>query len=117
MKNNEELKKEILSLTAEYSRRIHQNFRPSDDIKRKSWLQGEPIPYAGRVFDEEEVVAAINTTLDFWLTLGSEGDLLQEEFAKFLGVKKTLLVNSGSSANLLAISCLTSHKINESKRI
>ena len=117
MKNNEELKKEILRLTAEYSRRLHKGFRPSDDINRKSWIPGEPIPYAGRVFNEQEVVAAVNTTLDFWLTLGSEGDLLQEEFAKYLGVKKTLLVNSGSSANLLAISCLTSHKLNDSKRI
>ena len=60
MKNNEELKKEILRLTAEYSRRLHQDFRPSDDINRKSWIPGETIPYAGRVFNEQEVVAALN---------------------------------------------------------
>ena len=102
MKNNEELKKEILRLTAEYSRRLHQDFRPSDDVNRKSWIPGEPIPYAGRVFNEQEVVAAVNSTLDFWLTLGSEGDLLQEEFAKYLGVKKTLSKSGDIALFILA---------------
>ena len=110
MKNS----KEILKLTAEYSRRLHQSFRPSDDINRKSWILGNRYPML-RVFNEQEVVAAVNSTLDFWLTLGSEGDLLQEEFAKYLGVKKHLVIQV--LANLLAISCLTSHKLNDSKRI
>ncbi len=59
------------------------------------------IPYAGRVFDEDEVEAAVSATLDFWLTLGPEGEAFEEELAEVLGVKRSLLVNSGSSANLL----------------
>lgn len=66
------------------------------------------IPYAGRVFTDEEVVAAVSSTLDFWLTLGTEGSNMERELSEFLGVKKCLLVNSGSSANLVAISALTS---------
>ena len=75
------------------------------------------IPYAGRVFTEEEVIAAVSSTLDFWLTLGSEGSNMEIELSNFLGVKKCLLVNSGSSANLVAISTLTSHKLKEKRLI
>jgi len=75
------------------------------------------VPYAGRVFNEDEVEAAVSTTLDFWLTLGKEGKAFEEELAAFLGVRHSVLVNSGSSANLLAISALTSHKLPENKRI
>ncbi len=117
MTNIDFLREEILRLTAEYSKRVHTNFRTGDDPNKKNWEKGENIPYSGRVFDESEVVAAIGSTLDFWLTLGSEGNNFQKEFSDFLGVKKTLLVNSGSSANLLAISCLTSYKIKKDKRI
>ncbi len=74
-------------------------------------------PYAGRVFTEDEVEAAVSSTLDFWLTLGPEGDAFQNELAAYLGVKNCVLTNSGSSANLLAISALTSHKIPERKRL
>ncbi|RMF84809.1 MAG: lipopolysaccharide biosynthesis protein RfbH, partial [Planctomycetota bacterium] len=70
-----------------------------------------PIPYAGRVYDEREVRAAVKASLDFWLTLGPEGDAFEREFSARLGVKHTLLVNSGSSANLLALSALTSPKL------
>jgi CDP-6-deoxy-D-xylo-4-hexulose-3-dehydrase len=76
-----------------------------------------PVPYAGRVFDEDEVEAAVSATLDFWLTLGSEGAAMEKELAAFLGVKHSLLVNSGSSANLVAISALTTHKLPKHKRI
>lgn len=74
------------------------------------------VPYAGRVFTEDEVEAAVSSTLDFWLTLGPEGEEFERELAKVLGVKRSLLVNSGSSANLVALSALTSHKLGE-KRI
>ena len=107
-----ELKKKILKLTRDYSREVHAAFRPSTDRLRTSWDHGDAIPYAGRVFTEDEVEAAVSSTLDFWLTLGSEGLNMESELSKFLGTKKTLLVNSGSSANLIAISALTSHKIN-----
>ena len=112
-----DLKQQILALTREYSRQVHGAFRPADDPARSSWLEGTPIPYAGRVFGEEEVEAAVSTTLDFWLTLGSEGAAMERELASFLGVRHSLLVNSGSSANLVAISALTSAKLQEERRL
>ena len=111
------LKQDILRLTREYSRLAHANFRPGSDPERKPWEKGTPIPYAGRVFTEEEVEAAVGSTLDFWLTLGAEGEAFQKELATFLGIHHCLLVNSGSSANLVAISTLTSPKLPGIRRI
>ena len=111
MTNPTELKAEILRLTREYSRQVHANFKPASDPQRMAWKEGNTIPYAGRVFTEEEVEAAVSTTLDFWLTLGQEGEAFQKELAAFMGVRHSLLVNSGSSANLIAISTLTSPKL------
>ena len=111
------LRQEILRLTREYSRQVHANFRPAADPERQPWQPGTTIPYAGRVFTEEEVEAAVGSTLDFWLTLGTEGEAFQKELAAFLGVRHSLLVNSGSSANLVAISALTSAKLPEARRI
>ena len=115
MESINELKRKILKLTSDYSKKAHKAFRPDGDDLRMVWEEGMSIPYAGRVFTEEEVVAAVSSTLDFWLTLGREGSNMETELSDFLGVKKCLLVNSGSSANLVAISALTSHKLNEKK--
>jgi CDP-6-deoxy-D-xylo-4-hexulose-3-dehydrase len=112
-----ELRAEILRLTREYSRHVHANFRPANDPERAPWQQGTTIPYAGRVFSEDEVEAAVSSTLDFWLTLGPEGDAFQKELSSFLGVRHSLLVNSGSSANLIALSALTSPKLHDARRI
>ena len=112
-----DLKNQILSLTKDYARRAHSAYRPASDPDRSSWAEGSPIPYAGRVFTEDEVEAAVSSTLDFWLTLGSEGSAMQKELAEFLGVRHSLLVNSGSSANLVAISALTSAKLPYERRI
>ena len=109
--------KQILELTREYSRRAHSSFRPASDPHRASWVTGSVIPYAGRVFTEDEVEAAVSSTLDFWLTLGQEGEAFQRELSEFLGVRHCLLVNSGSSANLIALSALTSAKLPEQRRI
>ncbi len=111
------LKQQILQLTREYSRRVHSDFRPAADNDRTPWKDGYSIPYAGRVFTEDEVEAAVASTLDFWLTLGNEGEAFQRELAEFMGVRHCLLVNSGSSANLIAISALTSPKLPEDRRI
>ena len=111
------LRQEILRLTREYSRQVHAGFRPAADPDRTAWQEGTTIPYAGRVFTEHEVEAAVASTLDFWLTLGKEGEAFQQELAAFLGVRHSLLVNSGSSANLVAISALTSPKLPEARRI
>jgi len=112
-----ELKQQILALTREYSRQVHGSFRPAADPERTPWQEGSTIPYAGRVFAEDEVAAAVSTTLDFWLTLGSEGAAMESELAAFMGVRHSLLVNSGSSANLVAISALTSAKLPEARRL
>jgi len=113
-----ELKAEILRLTREYSMRAHAAQRPGGDPERAPFMPGETVvPYAGRVFTEDEVEAAVGSTLDFWLTLGPEGEAFEQELADFLGVKYSLLVNSGSSANLIALSALTTHKLPDHKRI
>jgi len=103
--------------TREYSKLAHQNNRPGADPARPAFQPGQTIPYAGRVFTEDEVEAAVSSTLDFWLTLGPEGEAMEKELAEFMGVKHCLLVNSGSSANLVAISALTTHKLPAHKRI
>ena len=119
MESTEKLKEEILRLTREYSARRHGNQRPgSDGTARDPFVPGQStVPYAGRVFDEDEVEAAVSATLDFWLTLGPEGEAFEHELAQVLGVKRSLLVNSGSSANLVAFSTLTSHKLPPEKRV
>ena len=108
---------QALSNTRQFSRLQHGSFRPAADPDRAPWQEGTTIPYAGRVFTEDEVEAAVASTLDFWLTLGKEGEAFQQELATFLGVRHSLLVNSGSSANLVAISALTSPKLPEARRI
>jgi len=110
------LRSEILRLTEEYAETVHGGNAPAGSPRE--FHPGETtIPYAGRVFDAEEVRAAVGSSLDFWLTLGSEGRAFEQEFADFLGVRKCLLANSGSSANLLAVSALTSHKLPDEKRL
>ena len=78
----------------------------------KPFLPGASrVPYAGRVFDADEVVAAVGAVLDFWLTLGPQGDAFERELAKYVGTRHALLVNSGSSANLVAFATLTSKQL------
>ena len=115
-----ELKAEILRLTREYSSSQHAANLPADSeaAAQRKFAPGETIiPYAGRVFDPDEVEAAVSSTLDFWLTLGAEGDAFEQELAKFMGIKRSILVNSGSSANLLAFSTLTSAKLPDERRV
>lgn len=115
------LKAQILELTRRYAALAHRAHRPPSAATPQSPLSFEPgktpVPYAGRVFGGDEVAAGVNALLDFWLTLGPEGDAFEREFAQFLGVRRSLLVNSGSSANLLALSALTSAKLPPEKRI
>jgi len=83
----QELKAEILRLTRAYSALTHRANRPGEDASPGAWLPGQTIPYAGRVFTEDEVEAAVGATLDFWLTLGPEGEAFERELAALLGVK------------------------------
>lgn len=112
-----ELKNEILRLTREYSALVHRANRPGVEQAVPFQPGVTTVPYAGRVFTEDEVEAAVGATLDFWLTLGPEGEAFERELAALLGVKHSLLVNSGSSANLVAFSALTTHKLPAHKRI
>jgi len=109
-----EIKAEILRLTREFSAATHAANRPGDDPRRPAFVPGQTtVPYAGRVFTEDEVEAAVASTLDFWLTLGPEGEAFEAGLAEILGAKKSLLVNSGSSANLVALAALTSPKLGD----
>ncbi|HWX21366.1 MAG TPA: lipopolysaccharide biosynthesis protein RfbH [Candidatus Binatia bacterium] len=112
------LKAEILRLVREFSRQTHHANRPGYELdeeagaERPGFVPGSTtVPYAGRVFTEEEVAAAVGATLDFWLTLGKEGEAFEKGLADFLGVKASVLCNSGSSANLLAACALSSPRL------
>jgi len=94
---------EILQLVKTYYENHHQ----------KAYQTGDRIVYAGRVYDEEELMMLVNSALDFWLTGGSYTDKFEQMFANYLGVHHCFLVNSGSSANLLAFMSLTSPLLGE----
>lgn len=102
----EQLKREILDKTAEYYRLVHGAKKTFDAEKT-------PVPYAGRVFDEKEMLNLVDSSLEFWLTYGRYSRLFERGLGKYLGLKHCLLVNSGSSANLLAFSTLTSSKLGD----
>lgn len=101
--NETNLKQKILELVEEY---YHSN------KKEKAFAPGKTlVPYAGRVFDAEEMTNLVSSALDFWLTLGPWGNRLEKELAQFLGMPNASLVNSGSSANLIAFASLFSPKL------
>jgi CDP-4-dehydro-6-deoxyglucose reductase, E1 len=78
----------------------------------KAFIPGESsLAYSGRVFDHEELEALVDSSLDFWLTSGRFAEAFEHEFARFLRTRHAMLCNSGSSANLLALSALTSPKL------
>ena len=101
MARAELLREQILSLVAEY----FQEAFPSSESQPKN------IQVSGRVFDSDELVHLVDSSLDFWLTAGRYAADFQKQFARYFGVRSALLVNSGSSANLLAISSLTSSRL------
>jgi CDP-6-deoxy-D-xylo-4-hexulose-3-dehydrase len=102
----------------ELSRRRHGGNLPAGDTARPEFdASTDAIPYAGRVFGADEVVAATRSVLDFWLTLGPEGERFERSLARTLGVRRSILTNSGSSANLLAVTALSSHMIEEERRL
>jgi CDP-6-deoxy-D-xylo-4-hexulose-3-dehydrase len=79
---------------------------------QKSFIPGQTyVPVSGKVFDQEELVKLVDSSLDFWLTTGRYATEFEQRFAEWMGVKHCLLVNSGSSANLVALSTLTSPKL------
>jgi len=95
-----ELRAQIQQLTTEY----YQEAFPAQEF-----VPGQsPTPVSGRVFDQADLFAIVDSGLDFWLTAGRFADQFESKFAKFVGVRDARLVNSGSSANLVAVSVLTS---------
>jgi len=100
---HEQLKQEIMQKIKEYYKIVHKPLQNQQFIEGKSRVN-----YAGRVFDENEMINLIDSSLDFWLTYGKYSKEFEKKLAKFLGIRWTLLVNSGSSANLLAFYALTS---------
>ncbi len=100
-----QLRAEILQLVAEYHREAFAPvpFQPGVT----------PVPVSGRVFDDAEIKHLVEAALDFWLTTGRFAAQFEREFARFFGLRHAMLVNSGSSANLLALSCLTSPKLGD----
>ena len=105
MKPEKEIRREIFDKVTELYklREKQQKFTPGET----------EINYGGRVYDEKEIVSLVDASLDFWLTAGRFAKQFEKELAKFLGLKYCLLTNSGSSANLLAISALISLKLGE----
>ena len=106
MRTEKEIRSEIFERIKElYATRAPECFVPGTT----------PVSYAGRVYDEKELISLVDASLEFWLTTGHYADTFEKDLAAFLGVKHCLLTNSGSSANLLALSALTSPKLGEDR--
>jgi len=104
-KNEKEAREEIKNLVKQYYNDFKKN--------KKTFSEGDRITYASRVFDEKEMCALTDACLDFWLTTGRFSDEFEKKFAEWLGVKYANLVNSGSSANLVAFMALTAPELKE----
>lgn len=103
--NEQKMRKYILDLVKEYCDKYHN--------QAKEFTEGDRIPYASRVYDNEEMVNLVDSALEFWLTSGRYTNEFEKEFAKLLNVKFCSVVNSGSSANLCAFMALTSPLLKE----
>ena len=101
----DELRKQILELTREY----HAAAWPQEEFDPAT----DPVRVSGRVFDSEELTHLVDASLDFWLTTGRFAARFERELARVVGVRHALLCNSGSSANLLALTALTSPKLGD----
>lgn len=103
-KTEQEARHQILQMVSSYSKEY---------LEKQEYKNGDYISYASRVFDDREVCSLVDSALDFWLTSGRFGREFEDEFSAFLGIKHCALVNSGSSANLLAFMALTSPLLEE----
>ena len=98
--NEKQARESILEMVKEYCDKYHNQEKP--------FKEGDRIPYASRYYGHEEMVNLVDSSLEFWLTSGRYTDQFEKEFAEYLGIRYCSLVNSGSSANLLAFMALTS---------
>ncbi len=106
--NEQEARETIRELVTEY----YRDFKTDADSK-SNFKPGDRISYASRVYDEKEMCSLVDAALDFWLTTGRFADEFEKNFAEWIGVKYAHLVNSGSSANLIAFSVLTAPELGE----
>ena len=104
-KTEAQAREEILSMVAEYAEKFHN--------QKKEFKEGDRIPYASRVYDKNEMVNLVDSSLEFWLTSGRYTDEFEKKLADYLNVRFCSLVNSGSSANLVAFMALTSPLLGE----
>ena len=103
--SEQEMRGKILALVREYAEKYH--------APKEGFVPGDRLPYAARVYDHEEMENLVESALEFWLTAGHYTEEFERGLAAFLGVKHCSLVNSGSSANLLAFMALTSPLLGE----
>lgn len=106
--NETEAREQIKTLVGEY---YHEFKKPQES--KENFKPGDRIFYASRVYDEKEMQILTDAMLDFWLTTGRFSDQFEKEFAEWIGVRFAHLVNSGSSANLIAFSVLTAPELGE----
>lgn len=106
--SEEEARAEIKAMVGDYYNQFKKSENDHSDFK-----PGDRMGYGGRVYDEKEMQALTDACLDFWLTTGRFSKQFEEEFAKWIGVRYAHLVNSGSSANLIAFSVLTANELGE----
>ena len=100
-----QLRQQIVDLAGEYC---------AEAFAARPFVPGEtPIPVSGKVFDAAEMRLLVDASLDFWLTTGRYAEQFEREFARWIGIRECVLTNSGSSANLLAVSALTSPKLGD----
>src|ERR1700722_11159768 len=103
MERTQQLRAQILDLVGQYC---------AEQFAAQPFAAGESnVPVSGKVFDAAEMQLLVDSSLDFWLTTGRYAERFEREFARWMGVRECVLTNSGSSANLLAISALTSPKL------
>src|SRR5205823_12236568 len=107
------MKDEEKRLAAEILERVRQIARLRLEADREFVPGKSPVKYAGRVYDEEEMANLVESSLEFWLTAGRWHRKLEKDLAAWYGLKHARLVNSGSSANLVAVTALTSHLLGD----
>ena len=107
--NESQAKEKIFEMVKEYYNTYQK--------EEKAFSPGDSIRYAGRMYDENELINGADSVLEFWLTAGRYTAELENALKEYLDVKYASLTNSGSSANLLAFMALTSHLIEEKRRV
>lgn len=106
-KNENEARAQIKAMVSEYYRTFKH------PVQEREFNPGDRISYAARVYDDKELCSLVDAALDFWLTTGRFSDAFEKDFSKWLGVKYANLVNSGSSANLVAFMALTAQELGD----